>query len=61
VSKFIFTMTGEVPVGGRDGLEKRLPVAVRLLWPQVVDYSLYADSDQGDEDQSTGHRLVAGV
>ena len=33
----------------------------RLLGSQEVDYGLYTDGHQGDEDQSPGHRLVAGV
>jgi hypothetical protein len=34
---------------------------VRLLWSQEVDNGLYTDGYQGDEDQCSGHRLVAGV
>src|SRR5215216_1867220 len=42
-------------------MDNSLPRAELLLWPHKVDYGLYADSYQGDEDQRPGHRLVAGV
>jgi hypothetical protein len=42
-------------------VEKRLSKGVGLLWSQDVDDNLYTDSHQGDEDQRTGHRLVARV
>jgi hypothetical protein len=52
--------TVEVLVGG-ELLARGYREAPLLLWSYKVDYGLDTDSDYGDEDQSPGHRLVAGV